>query len=185
MTKSSLSFQVEDISQLAKSLKKSAGQGDMSPSHVEWLNILARAAGFRNYQHFKANHDAEKRLAATQTIEPIDHVLIEHTLRHIDEEARLVRWPSRPTQRNLCLWWLWSLFPANAALTEKEVNALLKARNSFEDHALLRRALVDGGFVARTPDGTAYRRKEMPPTATARTFLALMKLKRTQTAQQH
>nr|WP_319512932.1 DUF2087 domain-containing protein [uncultured Cohaesibacter sp.] len=182
MSKQTIPFQVDDISALAKSLKMAAGQANIAPSHVEWLNILARAAGYKNFQHFRANHAAEQRLATpSRPPETIDHHLIEQTLRHISPEATLLRWPSRKTQRDLCLWWLWSLFPAHASLTEGEVNTLLKSKNGFEDHAILRRALVDLQYLTRTANGAEYRRKEMPPPATARTFIQLMKARQEQT----
>ena len=127
MSKQTIPFQVDDISALAKSLKMAAGQANIAPSHVEWLNVLARAAGYKNFQHFRANHAAEQRLAKPSgPIEAIDHHLIEQTLRHISSEATLLRWPSRKAQKDLCLWWLWSLFPAHASLTEGEVNTLVE-----------------------------------------------------------
>ena len=182
MSKHPLPFQVEDISALAKSLKKAAGQAELPPGHVEWLNILSRAAGYKNFQHFKASHAAEQRLATpAKETGAIDHSLIEQTLRHVGPHETLLRWPSRNAQRTLCLWWLWSLFPARASLAESEVNELLKSRNSFDDHAILRRALVDMQYVTRTANGSEYRRKEMQPPATARAFIHLMKARQQQT----
>nr|WP_321456981.1 DUF2087 domain-containing protein [uncultured Cohaesibacter sp.] len=178
MSKSTLRFQVEDISALAKVLKKATEQKDVSPSHVEWLNILAHAAGYKNFQHFKASSKAEQRLAAPKLLlQTVDHLLIEKTLRHFDSRSRLVRWPSHFSQRELCLWWLWSCFPAKEPLAESEVKTLLMHLISFEDHAILRRTLVDLDFVTRNTDGSAYKRNEMPPTATAKTFISLVKLR--------
>ncbi|WP_321340123.1 DUF2087 domain-containing protein [uncultured Cohaesibacter sp.] len=179
MSKHPLPFQVEDISALAKSLKKAAGQAGLPPGHVEWLNILSRTAGYKNFQHFKASHAAEQRLATpAKETGAIDHSLIEQTLRHIGPHDTLLRWPSRNAQRTL---WLWSLFSARASLAESEVNELLKSRNSFDDHAILRRALIDMQYVTRTANGSEYRRKEMQPPATARAFIHLMKARQQQT----
>ena len=55
------------------------------------------------------------------------------------------------------------------ASTEKQVNAQLEATHLFGDHALLRRELVDGGWLTRKRDGSDYRRieREPPPEALA------------------
>ncbi|WP_319414472.1 DUF2087 domain-containing protein [uncultured Cohaesibacter sp.] len=178
MSRTTLPFEVGDISALAKSLKKASEKSELPPSHVEWLNILARAAGYKNFQHYKADHNAEQRLKAQpQPAEQADHALIEKALRHIGDDIKLLRWPGRASHRSLVLWWIWSLFPAHISLTEKQVNTLLKARNSFGDHAILRRALVDEQFVTRTPDGSRYQRKEMPPEATARRFIQIIRMR--------
>tara|TARA_R100000365_G_C2705444_1_gene42553 strand:+ start:59 stop:271 length:213 start_codon:yes stop_codon:yes gene_type:complete len=48
---------------------------------------------------------------------------------------------------------------------DRENTELLNGLASFGDHALLRRALVDMGYVARTRDGRSYRRIEQKPPA--------------------
>ena len=42
--------------------------------------------------------------------------------------------------------------------SEKEINELLKA--IYPDFATLRRALIDYGYLTRTPDGRVYRKSE-------------------------
>ncbi|HKI81938.1 MAG TPA: DUF2087 domain-containing protein [Pseudodesulfovibrio sp.] len=44
---------------------------------------------------------------------------------------------------------------------------MLERQHLFEDHALLRRELVDHHMVERTSDGSRYRRMETPPPAEA------------------
>ena len=36
--------------------------GDDAPSHLSLMNMLARAAGFRNYQHLRASVRSHERL---------------------------------------------------------------------------------------------------------------------------
>ncbi|WP_316862557.1 DUF2087 domain-containing protein [uncultured Cohaesibacter sp.] len=176
MSRKQLPYQAKDISALARSLSKAVEAPEKTPSHVEWLNILCRSAGYKNYQHFKADHEAQQRLITpAPQAETVDHLLIERTLRHFDGSTSLKRWPAKASQRTLCLWWLWSLFPSRAELPEQEVNRLLKSHIAFEDHAILRRALVDHQLVSRTADGSAYRRAETPPSATAATFIHFLK----------
>jgi len=77
----------------------------------------------------------------------------------------LLRWPARASLQPLCLWALWSRMEPGRDYADAENTALLNAWAGFGDHALLRRAMVDGGYVERTPDGRRYRRIEQKPPA--------------------
>lgn len=57
-------------------------------------------------------------------------------------------------------------------MTERTISDLLKEMNTFGDHALLRRALVDYGLAVRTPTGNAYRCIEQRPPAELEPLLA-------------
>lgn len=171
--KAALPFAAPDISALAKTLSREIRALDAAPGHIQMLNILARAAGYRNYQALKAQHDARDRLDAPPKPEPaVDHLLVERTARYFDPAGRLESWPSKVSQQRLCLWTLWSRIPAETDLTERQVSDRLKADDLFGDHALLRRDMIDMGLLTRTRDGRVYRRVERPPPAEA---LALMR----------
>lgn len=169
MTRLAFPYVADDISALARFLKgelsSRAEPPGAPPTHVELLNMLARAAGHRNFQHFRAEAAARMRLSTRRAEAPaaVDHRKVARATRHFDGAGSLVRWPKRAGERDLCLWVMWSHLPARAVLREREVNALLDARHDFGDYALLRRALCDGGFVFRTVDGRAYRRIERRP----------------------
>lgn len=169
MSRTYLPFHAEDISALARTLKGELARLDHQPGHVELLNMLARGVGCRNFQHFRAQ--AAARDALTQppapSPEPVDYARIRRVLRHFDAQGMLVRWPGKFSERQLCLWALWARLPARQVLEEKRVNELLSARHGFGDHALLRRELVDGGWLERTRDGREYRRLERRPPADA------------------
>lgn len=169
MSRFPLAYAVADISALARTLKSELSDRDHQPGHVELLNMLARAAGWRNFQHFRAQADARIRLDTPPppAAEPADLRRVQRTSRHFDADGALVRWPGKFSERQLCLWVLWSALPARRDLTEKQINAAVTARHRFGDHALLRRHLVDGGWLRRTPDGAVYRRIERVPTADA------------------
>lgn len=168
MSRTALPFLAEDVSALAKSLRKQLIGHEGSPSHVELLNMLARASGHRNYQHLKAQAAAGQRLAAAPSSpERVDHLLVEQATRHFDGDGRLIRWPAKASHQRLCLWPLWATIPQGEVFSEVQINALLKGRHLFGDHAILRRSLCDGGLVARTPDCRAYRRIERRPAAEA------------------
>lgn len=178
MSRVSIPLSTPDVSVFARSLARQLGDGADHPSHLEWLNMLARAAGFRNHQHLRAAHAARARLDVEAPPEPIDFRLIERTLRYFDADGRLLRWPSKMQFRELCLWRLWSLLPPAAALAEKDVNALLNDAHRFGDPALLRRCLVDVGLATRHLDGSNYRRRERRPPAEARELIRRLKERR-------
>jgi hypothetical protein len=80
--------------------------------------------------------------------------------RLLDERGRVTRWPrKRRAERALILAYLAAQLPAET-MTEAEVNAALGRLHAFDDPALLRRALVDAGLLARTSDGSAYWKPE-------------------------
>jgi len=74
-----------------------------------------------------------------------------------DADGRFTRWPKKAKERTLILETLATAFEADAIYTEKQVNAILMERNTFGDHALLRRELFEGGYLTRNIDGTDYR----------------------------
>ncbi|MEP9347430.1 DUF2087 domain-containing protein [Xanthobacter sp. KR7-225] len=169
MSRSVIPFVAEDVSALARTLGREIGAAGEKPSHVELLNILARAVGFKNFQHFRAQQAARAHLHAAEqpapVPAPVDLTRVARTARHFDPAGRLARWPSKASQRDLVLWALWSRLPRGATLTEKEVNGLLAIEHGFGDPLLLRRFLVDAGLLWRTRDGRAYRRVEQAPSA--------------------
>lgn len=164
MSRLALPFEVADLSAFARSLRDQLEKLEHKPSHVEMLNLLCRAAGFRNYQHFRADAEARQRLVAPQEVKPVpDHQLVEKVARHFDAEGRLLRWPAKTPHLALCLWVLWSRIPSSSVLIEREINDLLNRWHVFGDHAVLRRALFEAGLVDRTQDGRKYRRIEQKP----------------------
>ncbi len=173
MTRTPIAFSVDDISALAKSLRKQCEGRDTLPGHVELLNMLARSAGHQNFQQFRSLAAPSQPAAEAPRPAPIgpDLALVERVLRHFDGDGRLIRWPARRSQQLLCLWALWAAFPARESLDDSDVKALLARRHSFADHALLRRELVDMGLLARTADGRDYRRIEREPPADARALI--------------
>ena len=159
MSRQIQSLTIPDLSAFAKSLRTQLAGADDTPSHVEMLTMLARAAGFRNYQHFRAAS------AERPPVEPVDLTLVEKVSRHFDAQGVLMRWPSRNSLQPLCLWALWARMEPGRDYADRENTELLNGLASFGDHALLRRALVDMCYVARTRDGRTYRRIEQKPPA--------------------
>jgi hypothetical protein len=170
-------YEAPDLSALARILKREIDARDEKPGHVEILNILARAAGFRNYQHLKASRAAEDRLARPFVPEPepaVDFRRVELAARCFAGTDVLIRWPGKLSLQQLAVWVMWSFVPAAKDLSEKAVNEILMRHNGFSDHVLLRRELVNMGLMTRTRDCRLYRRVERKPPPDARELIRLV-----------
>lgn len=177
MTRTVLAYEAPDISALARTLRSQLTERDKVPGHVELLNILARAAGFRNFQHLRAETQARSRAdePAPPPAAPADRARCEKALRLFDVGGGLTRWPKKRNQQVLCLWVLWSRLPAGETFPERRMNELLNLHHGFGDHALLRRELVGLGLFRRTPDGREYSRVEQAPPPELGVLLALLR----------
>lgn len=175
MPKISVPFVSADMSGLARSLRAQLGERLYPPSHVDLLNMLARALGYRNHQHLRAQAQTRSQ-AATDTppaSPPSDTRLAERVARQFDGFGQLIRLPARPSHQTLALWPFWADLPPHRDLSEAEVNSVLRDRHLFGDQATLRRMMVSAGLVSRTADGRVYRRVERKPPPDA---LLLIKL---------
>ena len=75
----------------------------------------------------------------------------------LDESVRLRQWPSRHKVKRMAVALLAQRFEAAREYSEREVNATLMDGHTFADWALLRRNLVDWGFMSRESDCSRYR----------------------------
>lgn len=181
MPRTVLAYEAPDVSALARTLHNGLAGLDRPPGHVELLNLLARGAGFRNFQHMRADAQARQRLETPPPVAPTpvaDHARCEKALRLFDPEGRLARWPKKRNQQILCLWMLWSRLPSGETFHERRMNELLNAEHLFGDHALLRRELVELGLFRRTPDGREYSRVERAPPPEMAKLAALLRQRR-------
>ena len=175
MSRTPMPFAAQDVSALARALSRELSSTEGKPGHVQLLNMLARAVGFSNFQHFRAQAEARDALETPPPPpELVDMVRLARIARYFDEAGRLIRWPGKASHRPDCLWVMWSRIPAGAVMHEREVNERLTAEHRFGDHSLLRRELVDGGLMRRTIDGREYRRIERAPPAAARDLLRIL-----------
>jgi hypothetical protein len=157
-------YAASDVAGLARALHRELETSDRKLGHVQLLNLLARSAGYQNFQHFRAQFAAKDRLDGPPAApDPVDHLRVERVAGHFDELGLLIRWPAKANHQLLCLWSLWARIPSGETLSEPRINEILRGNHLFDDHALLRRALCDHGLVSRTTDGRAYRRIERRP----------------------
>jgi len=181
MSRTQIPFFTPDLSSLTRQLGAQLRSHEGAPSHLELMNMLARAAAFRNYQHLRAAHAAQGRLDAAPPPEVTDYALVERALRCFDGQGRLRAWSSRRPVQVLCLWSLWAALPPETDLHEREINVRLGTLHSFGDPALLRRELRGLGLVDRNPEGTRYRRIECRPPPEARDLVRRLGAMRRQT----
>ena len=176
MSRIPIAFASADISALARSLREQLKALGETPSHVAMLNMLARAGGFRNVQHLKAEAEAASLAAVaaphTPLPEPVDEARVARVAAAFGPGGVLLRWPARTSHQELCLWVLWARYPSREVTDERGISAWLNARHAFGDAALLRRTLVTMGLVTRTQDGREYRRVERKPPAELLSLLA-------------
>lgn len=185
MTRSLYSLPVADISAFAKALKtpldERHAQGKPPPSHLELLNLLARAAGLRNYQTLRATTPGVA-VAAAQPVAPVPAPLptalsptARKALLQFDTQGRLVRLPNKLSVQRMCMWWLWTHFEVRRHYTEKEVNQVLNAHHTFGDQATLRRELVNMKLLGRKPDCSDYWKEAVRADSDAQNFLTSLR----------
>lgn len=75
---------------------------------------------------------------------------------HLDDEGRLRLFPSKRRLKLISLLYLAQSFESGRTYTEKEVNAILNDRHTFDDPYLLRRELFTHKFFGRERNGSAY-----------------------------
>lgn len=164
MPRTAIPLQVADLSPFAKTLRHLLATHEGTPTHVELLNLIAKAAGFQNFQHLRADAEAADRLKAAEDPGPrADLALVTKTARYFDAEGVLTSWPSRFAIQTLTQWVFWSRIPRGAVFTERQISDLIRDWHAFGDHAIIRRAMVDAKMLERTQNGREYRRIEQVP----------------------
>jgi len=167
MSRPAFALAITDLSAFARSVRGQLAPLGPAPSHLEMLNILSRAAGYRNFQHFRA--EAEDTVPTPIEAPPTppaptaDLDKVAKLARYFDADGVMKSWPARTNHQNLAMWVMWSRLPPREQFTEIEISEMLDLWHGFGDRALLRRSMVDGRLVERTRDGRAYWRVEREP----------------------
>lgn len=176
MTRLALPYRADDISRLARHLRAELAADGAPPGHLSLMNMLARGAGYRNFQHFRAQATAAESLAAPLPAPPaVDLKEVARVRRYFDAEARLKSWPAKTGAQHLALWGLWAQLPRGTVWTERGFNAALHDLHLFGDPAILRRSMAQRGLIWRTADGRAYRRIEQAPPPEAQALIRALR----------
>lgn len=172
-----------DIATFSKHLRQHLAQAGMDdvPSHLTLLNLLAKSAGYRNYQTLRALPPVPGMAPPEPPPQPIvvprGSTLpraARRALAHFDTAGRLMQWPTQFAVQQCAIWGLWVRLPAKRELSEKEVNRYLSERHLFGDPATLRRELVTARLLWRTQDCRVYRKEPRRPDAEVQAFLAAL-----------
>jgi hypothetical protein len=170
-------LRVADVSLFCKSLRQQlAEKTDAAlPSHLAMLNVIARSAGYRNFQSLRADAASETPHSVAEAITiPRGLTLpkvVARALGHFDTHGRMTRFPLQRSVRDIAILALWCRMPAKRDLTEKEVNAYIADFHTFEDIATLRRELINAKLLWRTTDGRVYRRQTADENEEGRLFI--------------
>ena len=141
MSREAIPLSVPDVSlfarALARNLAERLAKKPEPPGHVELLNLLARAAGLRNFQSLRA---APPPLPEAVAPAPLSDNA-RKALGQFDAEGRLLRWPVKFTVQRLVMWTLWTRFDAKRRYTEDQSADDGKKRIEFHprDIAQMRR----------------------------------------------
>ncbi len=78
----------------------------------------------------------------------------------LNEEGQITQLPRKRAARHAVLRYLAGRFEAGRVYSEPEVNVICEDAHTFGDYFLLRRELVENGFLCRTPNGARYWKAE-------------------------
>jgi hypothetical protein len=76
--------------------------------------------------------------------------------RFLDDHGKVKAWPARHAAQEQVYAYLAKKFEDHRDYTEHEVNALLAGWHTFGDLFLLRRGLVESGWLLRLSNGSRY-----------------------------
>lgn len=82
--------------------------------------------------------------------------MIQPIERFLDTEGKLKQFPSKHSMKLLAFDYLAGKFAYDVEYTEQEVNAILASWHTFGDYFILRRGLVESGWLLRLPNGSKY-----------------------------
>jgi len=76
--------------------------------------------------------------------------------RFLDENGKLKQMPAKQAPRLLAYSYLAEKFEYDKEYTEQEVNAIIGTWHTFGDYFMLRRGLIEMGYLKRLADGSKY-----------------------------
>ncbi|MEM7643380.1 MAG: DUF2087 domain-containing protein [Pseudomonadota bacterium] len=157
MIRTPIPLLIEDVGPFTRALRRETG---LEMPHQSAMNAVARAAGYRNFQHLSAVRGAK----AAEV--PPDLARVRKAAARFDDRGRFTGWPVKRSLRLLCLWPIWARLPAGQEMDERAISAVIHDLCTFRDAAGIRREMVGEGMLWRTRDGSVYRRVERAPDAT-------------------
>ena len=72
------------------------------------------------------------------------------------KEDKIIRWPKKAIEKEFILEYISKKFIPNRKYSEKEINQIIIENILFEDYVLIRRELIERGYLNRTKDCKEY-----------------------------
>jgi hypothetical protein len=154
MSRISVRLDITDLSRFAKSLSKQWPES--KPTHLSLMNLLAKSAGYKNFQHLKAQSESTTQSPLTPNEK--------RWSRLISAVGCLIRWPSKRKDQLAVLWRIYDALPEFDRWEYRQLDGWIKDQIEFGDHVLVRREMVELEMIGRTDDGRMYWKvkQEMP-----------------------
>ncbi|MEL6609113.1 MAG: DUF2087 domain-containing protein [Pseudomonadota bacterium] len=174
MVKTPVELTLPDVAEFTKKLRAELAPSQPAvPGQAQMLGHVARAAGYANWQHLRAQIGHLTPPAA-----PVNQRGLERALRCYDEAGQFARWHTKVATQHLCMWPLWAALPARTQMTERQISARLDGMADMHDAARMRRTLVEMRLVERNLDGSVYLRVETAPPADGQAMIAAVSARR-------
>ncbi|MDR2136541.1 MAG: DUF2087 domain-containing protein [Treponema sp.] len=72
------------------------------------------------------------------------------------EDGKIVRWPKKTADKNAVLGYIAVKIPVDEKFSEAEMNEIIMKNIIFDDYVLIRRELIEKGYLNRTKDCREY-----------------------------
>ncbi|MCL1997970.1 MAG: DUF2087 domain-containing protein [Turicibacter sp.] len=77
-------------------------------------------------------------------------------IKDLQKDGKITRWPKKGSYKVAVIEHIYTKFSAGVKYSEAEINEIIKENIAFNDFALIRRELIDRGFLGRTRDCREY-----------------------------
>ncbi len=75
---------------------------------------------------------------------------------YINSEGKVAFWPAKRKFQLMLIDYVNNQIPSDKTFSEKEINSLLKEYLAIDDYVLIRRELIELGYLTRKADGSCY-----------------------------
>ena len=148
MTKEVFPFGVPDISALAKHIKKEIDD-NQTPSHLEVLNILARGAGFKNFQYMCIY--AHITLSIDKVLENLEKIK-----NYFNKKSGITTIFSKLLLQNLVIHYIWERLEDYKKWCKIEINQKLNMLYSVVDVTMSCSHQIQGEYLEQSCDCSDY-----------------------------
>lgn len=92
-------------------------------------------------------------MAETKSAQPVSYLRLRPLFNPL---GQVERWPTKPKEKTLVIEYLARKIQTNQRYSEAQVGEILRNWHTFQNPALLRRELVERGFLVREAEGSSY-----------------------------